>query len=789
MQNCSLIKTAAILFSLVLCTTLSAQLIGQTAPKAKSAPAKVDFKREVQPLLKAHCFQCHSGDQQQGGLRLDTKRFAMKGGISGLSILPGKIAQSLLLKRIEGKGGLSRMPLGFTPLSMPEAQLITTWIDQGALWDENAKEEIHWAYLKPVRKTPPSIKLKTWVKNPIDNFVLAKLESNGLKPSPPTSKEILIRRVTLDLTGIPPTPQETDAFLADKSIDAYEKVVTLLLASPHYGERWARPWLDLARYADTNGYEKDSRRSIWLYRDWVIDALNKDMGYDQFTIEQIAGDLLPNATPSQKIATGFHRNTMTNEEGGVDQEEARWLTQVDRVGTTGSVWLGSTLGCAQCHDHKYDPFSQKDFYRVLAFYEHTAEPAFQSLPPELEARKTALQTEIHEMEERAKVIRLTEEGAKAFFGKLESLKKELAALVPNSTLVMAEKTDNLPPSTFVRIKGAFLNPSEKVTAGTPAVLPPMAASSPQNRLGLANWLVAPENPLTARVAVNRMWEQCFGQGIVETSEDFGTQGRKPTHPELLDWLATEFVRQNWSQKAILKLIVTSAAYRQSSKVSSALLESDPYNKLISRGPRFRMEAEMLRDSALSIGGLLSLKMGGVSVFPLQPDGIWNVPYSGDQWITSPGEDKYRRGVYTFWRRSAPYPAFVTFDATSREFCTIRRIRTNTPLQAMTTLNDPAFLEAARGLALRVRKEGGAELSDRISYAFRCCVSRKPTPLEASRIAMLHRQETKRYLEDANAAIKLIGMKLDAEPKIIADYAAWVVLANVMLNLDETLTKE
>ena len=394
-----------------------------TLQKSKSGD-RVDFKRDVTPLFKAHCFQCHAGEQQQGGLRLDTKRFAMKGGISGLTILPGKSQLSSLIQRMKGQGKLSRMPLGFSPLSDAEIKTVALWIDQGAEWNENAAESKHWAYEKPVRRTPPEVKAKSWVRTPIDRFVLSKLETLKLSPSPQASKQTLIRRLSLDLIGIPPTVKETDDFLADKTPDAYSKLVDRLLASPRYGERWARPWLDLARYADSNGYEKDNRRSIWLFRDWVIQALNQDMGYDQFTIEQLAGDLLPNATESQKIATGFQRNTMTNEEGGVDQAEARWLTQVDRVGTTGSVWLGSTLACAQCHDHKYDPFTQKDFYRILAFYDHSTEPALKVFPPEVAQKRAALEKEIHEMEERAKVIRLTEQGYKEFQARARSLEEE-----------------------------------------------------------------------------------------------------------------------------------------------------------------------------------------------------------------------------------------------------------------------------------------------------------------------------------------------------------------------------
>jgi hypothetical protein len=683
-------------------------------------------------------------------------------------------------------GGKPRMPIGFAPLSPQQTELIRAWIDQGADWPEGAGEK-HWAYINPVRRALPKVKNAAWVRNPIDNFVLARLEKEGLQPSPQASREILIRRVSLDLIGLPPTVEEVDAFLADKSPDAYNKVVDRLLASPHYGERWARPWLDLARYADTNGYEKDDRRSIWPYRDWVINAFNKDMPYDQFTIEQIAGDLLPNATLDQKVATGFNRNTMLNEEGGVDQAEQRWLTNVDRVGTTASVWLGTTLACAECHNHKYDPFTQKEFYQFLAYYEHCSEPALELITPEQEAKRKALQAEQAELEKSLKEIAADPVKTKAANDRLTAVKKEIAAIKGPTTLVFAEKPDAEIPSTNVRVKGAFLNKAELVHAGVPAILNPPRAGNPQNRLGLAQWLVDPNNPLTARVAVNRLWEQYFGHGIVETSEDFGTQGQRPSHLELLDWLSTEFLRQSWSMKAIHRLIVTSATYRQSSRVTPALNDRDPLNHLLARGPRFRMEAEMIRDAALESAGMLSHKLGGPSVFPPQPDGVWVIPYNGDTWNVSPGEDKYRRGVYTFWRRTAPYPAFATFDATSREFCTVRRIRTNTPLQALNALNDPAYLEAARGLAARMMKQPAADAASRVTYGFRLCVARRPKPLELNRLTRLYGQQLKRYMADEKAALALTGDK-SAQPDT-AVKAAWTVVGNVLLNMDETLTKE
>ncbi|MCW3098872.1 MAG: hypothetical protein JWL77_4490 [Chthonomonadaceae bacterium] len=794
-------------FCLFILGSLSCGLGVSMAQKPASKPAAraadvgkpVDFAHEVLPALKASCFQCHGPEKQAAGLRMDSRAFLVKGGASGTALLPGKAKASLLVQRALGMGGKPRMPLGFAPLSPAQMAKLTAWIDQGAPWPESVNTK-HWAYVRPVLPKTPVVKNKTWVRSPIDAFVLARLEKAGLTPSPEAPKEILLRRVSLDLTGLPPTPKEIDAFLADKSPDAYAKVVDRLLASPQYGERWARLWLDLARYADTNGYEKDGRRSIWPYRDWVIDAYNRDMPFDAFTIEQIAGDMLPNATPAQKIASGFHRNTMLNEEGGVDRAEQRWLTVVDRVSTTAQVWLGTTLQCAQCHNHKYDPFTMKEYYQFFAFFDHCDEPALNAISPIQEAQKKTLQTELDALNaERTNLQnagRPPADRIEALDKQIADMKKQIDGILPAETLVFQEKADNLVPATYTHIKGGFLAKDEEVKAAVPAVLNPLPAGQPVNRLGLARWLVDRDNPLTARVAVNRIWEQLFGRGLVETTEDFGTQGQKPTHPELLDWLAVRFERPadgssyancGWSQKRLLRVIMLSATYRQASKVSTALEERDPTNRLLARGPRFRMEAEMLRDSALSCAGLLSLKVGGPSVFPFQPEGIWVMPYNGDLWKLSDGDDHYRRGLYTFWRRTSPYPSFLSFDASSREYCTVRRIRTTTPLQALTTLNDPAFFDAARGLARRMKAEGGSAISDRLIFGFRACVARRPKPDEVRRLSALYTKELTRYQANAKAALSIAGGKM-AQPDT-AEIAALTIVANVLLNLDETLTKE
>ena len=703
-------------------------------------------------------------------------------------------------------------------------------------------KKTHWAYVKPVCPELPRMKNSRWPRNPIDLFILVRLEQEKLKPSREADRATLIRRLSLDLTGLPPSIAEVDAFVSDKSEDAYEKLVDRLLASPHYGEKWARQWLDLARYADTHGYEKDPRRSMWPYRDWVINAINRDLAFDEFTIEQIAGDMLPKATREQKIASGFHRNTMYNTEGGVDREQSRVETIVDRVNTTATVWLGSTLACAQCHTHKYDPFTLKEYYQFFAFFNNADEPEM-DLPtkaqkerqqqlkadiaraeaelikqtPELTAAQAAWeQKEVADKTEPSKLpakIRevLTVEGAKrtdkqkkelfdyfrSIVPELKVVRDQLALLrkqdevlkqeIP-TTLVMKERKE--PRETHVLARGNFLNPGEKVVPAVPAILPPLPAGEPTNRLTLARWLVSPENPLTARVMMNRVWEQYFGHGLVETVEDFGTQGERPTNAELLDWLATEFVRQGWSLKAMHRLIVMSATYRQSSRTTPGLIERDPYNRLLARGPRFRVPAETVRDVALEVSGLLSPKIGGPSVFPYQPDGIWTQIYSGDKWELSKGADKYRRGLYTFWRRTSPYPAFMSFDAPSRELICARRLRSNTPLQALTTLNDPSFVEAAEALARRMMKETQGDAAKRVAYGFRLCVTRPPRADEVKRLVGLYKQELAGFKQDAKAAEKMATSELGkpAEKMNFEELAAWTVVANVLLNLDETITK-
>jgi hypothetical protein len=753
--------------------------------------AEVRFNRDVRPILSNRCFKCHGPDLKKGGLDLQSRDGALKTLDSGnAAVVPGKSADSELFRRVSSHDDAKRMPSRGQALTPTQIETLKKWIDQGAVYQE------HWAFVKPKRPPQPSVKNKDWVRNGIDAFVLARLEAEGLSPAPEADRAVLLRRASLDLTGLPPSPEEVDAFLADKSADAFEKAVDKLLASPHYGEHQARFWLDQARYADTNGYEKDERRTIWPYRDWVINAFNGDLPFDQFTIEQIAGDLLPDATPSQKIATGFHRNTMTNTEGGVDAEEFRVAAVVDRVNTTLEVWMGATIACAQCHNHKFDPFRQKEYYQLFAFFNSTADtgnsnaPQMAALTAEQSAQVQALQADAGRLQQAqgAPTAALGVAGQRGVQLRLAALQKEQAAIkAAATTLVMQELAK--PRPTRVMIRGNFKNLGDEVQPGAPAKLHPFRDDWPRNRLGLARWLVDADNPLTARVTVNRLWARAFGRGFVETSEDFGVQGDLPSHPELLDWLAVEFMERKWSFKEIQKLIVTSATYRQTSKAAPELYRKDPYNRLMARGPRFRLDAEAVRDNALAVSGLLSRKVGGPSVFPYQPDGIWFNPYSGDKWVLSAGGDQHRRGLYTFWRRTAPYAAFMAFDAPSREVVCERRPRTNTPLQALAVLNDKAFVEAAAALARRIVKEAEGE-KDRAARGFRLCVARPPSERERDVLLGLYRDSLARYKKDPKAAELMArngGLELPAGADA-AEVAAWTVVANVLLNLDETITR-
>ncbi|MBS1709738.1 MAG: PSD1 domain-containing protein [Armatimonadetes bacterium] len=746
---------------------------GGGAQEKNPAP---DYTRDILPIFKTHCFSCHSGDSARADLRLDTKAGIEKGGASGPLVKPGDPKASLLYRRITSDVDGAVMPMGFAPLSKEKIDAIAAWIAAGAKLTGSGAASKHWAYEKPVKTKPRVIPHDWWAYYPIDALTQEVQLKHGVRHSPWADKTTLIRRVTFDLTGLPPTADEVQNFLNDNSRSAYEKVIDRLLASPAYGERMAAWWLDLARYADSNGYEKDANRTMWPYRDWVINAFNKDMPFDQFTVEQIAGDLLPAATRDQIVATGFHRNTMINEEGGVDQGEQRWLTLVDRVSTTGTVWLATTIGCAQCHDHKYDPVTNDDFYRMLAFWESAEEPTLDLAPQVVKDLRAQLAAATGE---RDKTKEKTPE-RDAAQKRVDDIYKTLVAYPDyGTTLVMKEKVWET-PKTNVRIKGTYLAVGKPVTAETPGFLPPRPKPTPVNRLGLARWLVSKDNPLTARVTVNRIWEQAFGVGLVKTSDDFGTQGERPEQQRLLDWLAVTFMEEGWSFKKLWKWIVGSGTYQQSSVCSTELREKDPENRLLARGPRFRLSAEAIRDNALAVSGLLSRKVGGPSVMPDQPPGVWKTPYSGEAWNTSQGEDRYRRSVYTWWKRSSTYPAFMTFDATSRETCTAKRVRTNTPLQALVLLNDDQMLAAAVRLGQVMKQKG-------IERGFVQVLARQPNSAETRALVKVYQDAMARYLAKPEQATKFLGREKGSSADPVD--AAWAVTAQVLLNLDETITKE
>jgi mono/diheme cytochrome c family protein len=815
-----------------------------TSKLPPAAAGKIDFDADIKPILAAHCVKCHGPTKQKGGLRLDTGTHAKEGGNSGAVIVAGKSADSALIHAVAGIEPYQPMPPGEGKrLSDAEIGKLRTWIDQGAKWDsaiavlDKDGKSNHWAF-QPIKR-PDVPRLKVQPANPIDAFVQAKLSDNGLSPSPEAERATLIRRVSFDLTGLPPTPEEVDAFLKDTSPDAYEKVVDRLLASPHYGERWGRHWLDAARYADSDGYEKDTGRPFaWRYRDWVIAALNANMPFDQFTIEQLAGDLLPNATLQQKIATGFHRNTLTNKEGGVDAEEFRVAAVVDRVSTTGKVFLGLTVGCAQCHDHKYDPLSQREFYQLLAFFNSDKEVDIAApLPGEVErlkteqaafdTEKTKLQAALDEAKEK-----------KAPDADLKKREAALAAHLKKAPAVSKAPTLSLGPArpTHVMIRGDFLRKGVEVKPGTPGVLPKPASAA--TRLDLAKWIVSPDNPLTPRVTVNWVWTKYFGRGLVATPEDFGSQGEKPSHPELLDWLASEFQKPTpptpfpegkgekdppspttlkdareatssvtplpfrdggtgglgsspaWSLKRLHRLIVTSATYKQSSAVRPELVKRDPLNVLLARQPRLRIEAEILRDNALAASGLLNRSIGGPSIRPPQPAGVSELTYANSvKWVETTGPERYKRGLYIWFQRTSPYPMLTGFDAPDSNVCAVRRERSNTPLQALTLLNDVVFVESAQALAKRILTEQkDATDAERITHAFRLCLGRAPADAESERLVKLLTQFRKLTAADPDGAAKLLGAHKPAGVPA-TEAAAWVALARTLLNLDEFVTRE
>jgi uncharacterized protein DUF1553/uncharacterized protein DUF1549/concanavalin A-like lectin/glucanase superfamily protein/cytochrome c len=1036
-------------------------------PQARPAAPPLSFNRDIRPILSNNCFACHGPDEKQRETKFhfDTKDGAfLEAGV----IVPGDAAGSMLVQRITHPDPDKRMPPRDSGHSLTAAQiaLLRRWIDEGASWDT------HWAYTAPVRTEPPATRNRGWARTPIDRFILARLEREGLEPSDDADKTTLLRRVTYDLTGLPPTLDEVDAFLADKAPDAYERRVDALLQSPRYGERLAVPWLDAARYADTHGYHIDSHRGMWPWRDWVIAAFNRNLPFDRFVVEQLAGDLLPDATRDQKIASGFNRNHMINFEGGAIADEYQVEYVIDRVEATSSAFMGLTMGCARCHSHKYDPITHKEFYQFYAFFNNVPEkgldgrtgnaapflmlpsPAQEALLAEIddgiEAREEALDDEVvaplqrdwertvasvpvpletdglvahYELDgsfsdisgryqhgrtvagdptfdpgqigravtfdgdtevsfgnigragrgvafglamwlrgrgntpmavlqklegkrhgyalgfedpvlfdiqrwearltmtlaadapaggirvrtrdrlhygdwyhvavtydgsgkaagvkifvngKRAdldivedrlagsiavdapmtigsrafdkpfvgqvddlrvynRVLAADEidrlavhyrprmilsgvtgkrtkdeaadlrtyfltyaapEGLRTAYAELKALRTRRTALEKTITTTMVMSEMRKPRETFVLARGDYRNKAEKVQPGVPAMLPPLPKGAPLNRLTLAEWLVQPDHPLTARVAVNRFWQMYFGVGLVKTQEDFGVQGEPPVHPELLDWLATEFVRSGWDVRALQRLIVTSAVYRQSSTVSAALRERDPENRLIARGPRFRMPAEMIRDTALAVSGLLNGEIGGPSVLPYQPAGLWEEMAFGDgfsaqSYEQSHGKDLYRRGMYTFWKRTVPPASLATFDAPDREKCTARRALTNTPLQALALLNDPAYVEAARALAQRTLTEARPDDKLRIARAFRLATAREPAGREVRVLRELLQRQRAAFARDGKAALALVSVGESPRDKRVdpSELAAWTMVTSAILNLDETITRQ
>jgi hypothetical protein len=735
-----------------LVSLLAAALGGLVTMTGWSAD-KLDFNRDVRPVLSRNCFACHGPDdkKREADLRLDVRENATAGRNGKPTIAPGRPDASELVRRITASDPDERMPPRETgkKLTPQEIDTLRQWIAEGAAY------AAHWSYVKPVRPPVPTVATAAWPKNEIDRFILARLDREGLRPSPEADRATLVRRLSLDLTGLPPTLEEIDQFLKDQSADAYERLVDRLLAKDVFGEHWARMWLDLARYADSAGYVSDGPREIWAYRDYVIRSLNANKPFDQFTIEQIAGDLLPQPTDEQLVATAFHRNTQTNTEGGTDREEYRNIAVVDRVNTTMAAWMGTTMACAQCHNHKYDPISQKEYFEFFAFFNNTED-----------------------------ADRADEQPVHSFFTDAE---KRQRAAVP----VLRELPAGRRRTATIQYRGNFLDRGAQVTEGVPAALHPLPKDAPRNRLTLARWLVSPDNPLTARVVANRYWEKVFGTGLVQTSEDFGTQGELPSHPELLDWLATELMSKGWDTKRLVRLLVTSAAYRQSSQVTPGLLERDPDNRLLARGPRVRLDAEAVRDQALAVSGLLGRKMYGPAVRPPQPSFGLSAAFGGAMdWQTSEGEDRRRRAIYTSWRRTNPYPSMSTFDATSREVCVARRARSNTPLQALVTLNDPVYVEAAQALARRMVREGGATAADKARYGFRLCLARQPAEKELTRLVELQARARERFTKQPEQAMKLASVPLGPPPSgaDTAELAAWTVVGNVLLNLDEFLMR-
>ena len=811
----------------------------------------LSYNRDIRPILSDKCFSCHGPDshKRSAELRLDTPDDGEGYVGAYYAIEPGDPDASDVVSRIHTNNAKMKMPPSGSKLTLTDAEkaLLVRWIKEGA------KYESHWAFVKPALPELPAVNNEQWPINPIDHFVLSQLEVRDLKPSPPATKAQLLRRLTLDLTGLPPTAEELDAFLADKSADAYEKAVDRLLASPHFGERMALPWLDAARYADTNGFSIDDHRDMWLWREWVIDAYNRNMPYDQFVLQQLAGDLMPDATDQQRLATGFLRNSMNTHEGGTIPAEYRVIYIADKVDTVSTLFMGLTTRCAQCHDHKYDPISQKEYYEIYAFFDTAHEPGmganngntdpiirmdgpitdnaafikdtenriatlrrYMIHPPELLAERAqweadAIKSAQGDLAAAIKTPAQTRTDAhwqtiNEAFGKttilferhVSTIKREIAVLEKDlkagqaSVMVMKEQG---PRQTYVLTRGEYdkEDKSQPVKPGVPAVLPPIkrdVAGSDATRLDLARWLIDADHPLTARVAVNRYWQMLFGRGLVSTPNDFGMQGAYPTHPKLLDWLAVQYRDSGWDTKRLIKLMVMSATYRQSSQAPRERYEEDPQNELLARATRFRLPAEFVRDGALAIAGELDPRIGGPSVYPTQPHGLWREvshfgygnAFTAQAFYPSDDAGLNRRSMYTFWKRTSPPPSLSAFDAPTREVCTVERLRTNTPMQALVLLNDPEYVHAAQALAELAIKEIEKGDEKRIAFMFRRATGRLPEPWETAMLVTQMGFAFEKYANDEEARIALTG-------RDSAELAALTSTAQIILNLDQTITRE
>jgi hypothetical protein len=822
-------------------------LAGSAARADRPLPATVDFNRDVRPILADNCYACHGPDKnkRKARLRLDEKAGLFSSHGSTRLIVPGKPEQSELFRRVITADAEERMPdpKSGKKLSDRQIALLKKWIEQGAEWKG------HWAYLKPVRPPLPAVDEPGFVHTPVDRFILARLREESLVHAPEADRVTLVRRLYFDLLGLPPEKGEVDAFVNDRDPNAYEKLVDRLLASPHYGERMAMYWLDLVRYADSIGYHSDNPMNVSPYRDYAIHAFNVNKPFDQFTVEQLAGDLLPNPTTEQKVASAYNRLLQTTEEGGAQPKEYEAKYAADRVRNLSAVWLGTTMGCCQCHDHKFDPFTMRDFYSMASFFADVQEAAvgrrepgipvpsgeqaaaLQKLDEQMAPLQKVLATQTPELDaaeprweaglrvadvrklpkplvdallrepgkrtpqqkqEVAAHYRTVAPELKATRDELAALKRQrdaLDAAVPRCLISVAGS----PRVVHLLQRGNWLDESGPVMSpATPPVLPPLGVTGRRaTRLDLAHWLVSRDNPLTARVFTNRLWKLFFGQGLSKSLEDLGSQGEAPTHPELLDYLAVEFMDSGWDVKHVVKLLVLSGTYRQSSKPTDEQKERDPYNRLLARQGRFRLDAEMVRDNALALSGLLVGKVGGPSVKPYQPAGYWAaLNFPPREWQSDKGEGLYRRGLYTHWQRTFPHPSLLAFDAPSREECCVDRPRSNIPQQALVLLNDPTYVEAARVFAERILKEGGAGVEDRIRWAFGCALSRQPRDEEVKVLAALYAKHAREYTQDAESARKLLGtgdhpLPEDAD---VAELAAWTSVARAILNLHETITR-